>query len=122
MRAYKAHSEFLARARKQGSEVRLLAPVTGETLGVAREISGIVEFKVLDKPFCENFTTVDSNQLVVVETKPEDLRTDRGQDLCIWTTNRLLVELHEKLFERVWNAAPAERLSASKIEQVQGRR
>lgn len=106
VRAYKAHSEFLARASKNGAAVRLLSPITRETAGVAKEISEIVDFKVLDKPFGENFTTIDSHELVVVETKPEDLRTDRGEDQCIWTTNRLLIELHEQLFERVWNAIP----------------
>ena len=62
--------------------------------------------------FGENFTTVDSRELVVVETKPEDLRTDRGQDQCIWTTNRLLVELHEQLFERVWSGMSEAKLPA----------
>lgn len=108
VRAYKAHMEFFAKAQKQGAEVRVLAPVTRETSGVAREISEVVEFKTLDKPFGENFTTIDSRELVVIETKPEDLRTDRGQDQCIWTTNRLLVELHAQLFERVWNTNPKE--------------
>ncbi len=110
VRAYKAHAEFFSKAHKQGAMVRLLSPITRETSGVAKEMSEIVELKTLDKPFGENFMTVDSHELVVVETKPEDLRTDRGQDRCIWTTNRLLVELHDQLFERVWNGLPHHRL------------
>jgi len=50
--------------------------------------------------------------LVVVENRPEDLRTDRGEDKCIWTTNMLLVELHEQLFDRVWNGLPQSKLHA----------
>lgn len=110
VRTYKAHAEILAKARTNGAVVRLLSPVTRETIGVAREISEIVDFKTLDKPFGENFTTIDGRELVVVESLPEDLRTDRGEDRCIWTTNRLLVELHDQLFERVWNNLPQAKL------------
>jgi len=106
VRAYKAHSETFSRARRSGSVIRVLSPVTRETSSVAKEISEIVDFKSIDKPFGENFTTVDSRELVVVESRPDDLRTDRGEDKCIWTTNRLLVELHEQLFDRVWNGLP----------------
>lgn len=104
VRAYKEHSETFEKARKRGATVRILAPITPENYTVAREISEIVDFKRLDKPFGENFVTVDSHELVVIEAKPEDGRTDRGADDAIWTTNRLLVELHEQLFDKVWNA------------------
>jgi sugar-specific transcriptional regulator TrmB len=106
VRAYKAHSEAFERASKRGAVVRILAPITAENYAVAREISEIVDFKRLDKPFGENFVTVDSRELVVVEAKPEDVRTDRGADNSIWTTNRLMVELHEQLFDRAWNSTP----------------
>jgi sugar-specific transcriptional regulator TrmB len=106
VRAYKAHSETFEKARKRGATVRILAPITRENYAVAREISEIVDFKRLDKSFGEDFVTVDSKELVVIEAKPEDVRTDRGADNAIWTTNRLLVELHEQLFDRVWNAIP----------------
>ena len=79
---------------------------------MAEEMSEVVDFKLIDKPFGENFTTVDGRELVVVESHPEDLRTDRGEDKCIWTTNRLLVELHEQLFDRVWNGLPQSKLHA----------
>jgi sugar-specific transcriptional regulator TrmB len=109
VRAYKAHSEAFGKASRKGATVRLLSPVTQETANLAKEISEIVQFKTLDKPFGENFVTVDGSELVVVETMPDDLRTDRGEDRCIWTQNRLLVELHEQLFDRVWNALPQKR-------------
>jgi len=48
---------------------------------------------------------MDGRERVVIGSRPEDLRTDRGSDLAIWTTNKLLIELHEQLFETVWNAA-----------------
>jgi sugar-specific transcriptional regulator TrmB len=110
VRAYKAHCEILEKASKRGADVRVLSPVNSENSGVAREISEVLEFKTLDKPFGENFITIDSRELVVVETKPDDLRTDQGADKAIWTTNRLLVELHDQLFERIWNS-----LSTAKI-------
>ena len=106
IRAYKGHSEILENARKRGATVRFLAPILAENSGVARELSEVVELKQLEKPFTHSFVSVDSEELVVIESRPNDLRTDRGSDLAIWTTNKLLVELHEQLFERVWNSLP----------------
>ena len=103
IRAYKAHCEILEKVNKRGTAVRIIAPVTSDNSPVARELSQVLDFRILDKPFAENFVTVDSRELVVVESKPEDIITDSGVDKAIWTTNRLLVELHDQLFERVWN-------------------
>ena len=106
VRAYKAHSEILESARKRRANVRFLAQISTENSGVARELSEVVELKLLEKPFANNFVSVDSGNLVVIESRPDDLRTDRGSDLAIWTTNKLLIELHEQLFDRVWNSIP----------------
>jgi len=104
VRAYKANCEILERSKKKGAKVRILAPVTSENSIVARELAEVLDFRVLDKAFGESFVTIDSHELVVVESMPEDLRTDQGVDKAIWTTNKLLVELHEQLFEKLWNA------------------
>lgn len=110
IRTYKAHCEILEKINKQGTGVRILSPINSENTGVAKEISEVLDFKILDKPFGENFVTIDTRQLVVVETKPEDMRTDQGVDKAIWTTNRLLVDLHDQLFDRIWNSLPAPKL------------
>jgi sugar-specific transcriptional regulator TrmB len=107
VRAYKAHSEILEGARKRGAVVRFLAQISVENAGVAREFGEIVDLKSLDKPFANNFVSVDARELVVIESKPDDLNIDRGSDSAIWTTSRLLVELHEQLFDRVWISLPA---------------
>ena len=107
IRAYKAHSEILENVRRRGAIVRVLSPITTENSGVARELGEIVEVKRLDKSFGTSFVSVDARELVVIESRPEDLRTDRGMDLAIWTTNKLLIELHEQFFERIWNTSPA---------------
>jgi sugar-specific transcriptional regulator TrmB len=106
IRTYKANCEVLEKATKKGAAVRILAPITAENSLVARELSEVFDFRILDKPFGESFVTVDSHELVVVESIPDDLRTDQGLDKAIWTTNKLLVELHDQLFEKVWNALP----------------
>jgi len=105
IRAYKAHSEVLERARKQGVVVRVLSSISSENSTIAKELSEVVEVKRVDTPFSASFASVDARELLVIESKPDDLRTDRGSDLAIWTTNKLLVELHEQFFERVWNAS-----------------
>jgi sugar-specific transcriptional regulator TrmB len=105
IRVYKAHSEVLENARKRGAEVRVLSSITPENSGVARELAEVVQVKRLDKGFHSNFVSVDAQQLVVIDSRPEDLRTDRGTDRAIWTTNKMLIELHEQFFERVWSLA-----------------
>jgi len=110
VRTYKAHCDILEKASDRGVAVRIIAPVTSENAVVAREIAEVLEFKSLDKPFGQNFVTVDSRELIVIETMPEDLRTDQGADKGLWTTNRLVVELHGELFDRLWNAIPLRKL------------
>jgi sugar-specific transcriptional regulator TrmB len=107
IRAYKAHSEIFESAKKTGVTIRFLAQISKENAGVAGELREIVELKRLDKPFAYGFVSVDSQELVIIESRPDDLRTDRGTDLAIWTTNKHLVELYEQLFERLWNTIPS---------------
>lgn len=107
IRIYKMQSELLEKAKRNGAAVRILAPISSENSGVAEQLSEIAEIRRLERPFAANFVSVDSRELVVVDSRPDDLRTDRGSDLAIWTTNKLLIELHDQLFDRVWNALPA---------------
>lgn len=110
VRAYKGHCDILEKVRENGADVHVLSPLNAENAGVAREISEVLEFKVLDKPFGQNFVTVDGRELVVIETMPEDLRTDQGSDKGVWTTNRIIVELHDQLFDRLWNSIPTKKM------------
>jgi sugar-specific transcriptional regulator TrmB len=102
IRAYKAHSDVLEKARKQGATVRVISPISPENASVAEEFSEIVDLRQIESPLTASFISVDTHELVVIESKPDDLRTDRGSDTAIWTSNRLLVELHEQLFDMVW--------------------
>jgi sugar-specific transcriptional regulator TrmB len=103
VRAYKGHCDMLEKVSKRGVGVHILSPVNSQNAGVAREISAILEFKALDSALAQNFVTVDGRELVVIETSPEDFRTDQGADRGVWTTNRIMVELHDQLFDRLWN-------------------
>jgi sugar-specific transcriptional regulator TrmB len=103
VRAYKGHCDMLEKVSKRGVGVHVLSPVNSENAGVAREISEILEFKALDRALGQNFVTVDGRQLLIIETSPEDFRTDQGADRGVWTTNSVMVELHDQLFDRLWN-------------------
>jgi hypothetical protein len=67
------------------------------------EFSEIVTFKSIPESLA-TFVCVDSRELVVLESRPDDVRTDQGSDVAVWTTNRLLVELFEKLFNEIWRS------------------
>jgi sugar-specific transcriptional regulator TrmB len=107
IRLYKAQAEVLETAKKQGVAVRLLAPITTENAGVAQQLAEIIDIKKLEKPFRNIFAAVDGAELIIVESKPEDLRTDRGSDFAIWTKNKLMIELYEDFFERFWKTTPS---------------
>jgi hypothetical protein len=106
VRVYKTHSEALEEAKNRGVIVRLAAPISSENSAVAKEFAEVVELRKLDKPFGPSFVSVDARQLVIVESKPDDLKTDRGFDVAIWTTHGLIVQAHEELFERMWSTLP----------------
>jgi sugar-specific transcriptional regulator TrmB len=114
VRAYKAHSEVLEEAKNRGVIVRLLSPISSENSAVAKEFAEVIELRQIDKPFGANFVSVDARQLVVMESKPDDLKTDRGFDRAIWTTNRLIAEVHDELFGRMWNTLPLFKAASKK--------
>jgi hypothetical protein len=70
------------------------------------QFSEIVDFKPTIQPLT-SFVCVDSKELAVLDSRPDDVRTDQGSDVAVWTTNKLLVELFEKLFDEVWRSKPA---------------
>jgi len=112
IRAYRLHADALEHAAKKGAKVRLLSPVTTENSSLVTEFSEIVDFKPTQDPL-SSFVCVDSKDLVVVESRPDDVRTDQGTDVAVWTTNRLLVELFEKLFDEVWQNKPGKQIKQS---------
>jgi sugar-specific transcriptional regulator TrmB len=114
VRAYKAHAEAFERAKKQGATVRLLSPINSTNSSIANEFSAIAELKKNDEalPF---FVSVDSKHFIVVESRPEDASTDRGYDEALWTTNKLVVELFEQLFDRVWKHLPSKQSKSSEV-------
>ena len=113
IRAYKAQADILDGARERDVRVRILAPMSPENRVIAEQLAEIVELRTIDRPFATSFVSVDSEQLIVVDSKPDDLYVDRGLDAAIWTINKLLVDLYEQLFERVWNYLPQLEIRAS---------
>jgi sugar-specific transcriptional regulator TrmB len=105
IRAYHTHAEAIERAGKRGAKVRFLSPVTTENSALATQFSQIADFKTIQKPLA-NFVCVDSKELVVIDSRPDDIRTDQGSDVAVWTTNRIFVELFEQLFDEIWRNIP----------------
>ena len=105
IRAFRAHSDGLEKAGKRGALVRILASISAENTGVARELSHIAQLRKLEGSLASSFVSVDSKELVIIESKPDDLRTDRGSDSAIMTTNKLLIELSAALFDQIWKSS-----------------
>jgi sugar-specific transcriptional regulator TrmB len=105
VRAYKAHAQHLENVTKRGVAVRVLAQASKESHIVARELAAIIRIRKTTKPLAVNFVCVDGRELVVIDDCPNDFDVETGTDTAAWTKNRLLVQLYENLFERVWENA-----------------
>ena len=107
VRLYKAHAECLENARKRGVTARLLAQMTKDIRSVAMELATVVKIRRTASPLGVNFICIDGRELVVIENSPGDFDVEKGGDTAAWTTNRLLVEVCESLFDREWeNSSP----------------
>ncbi|HXZ97798.1 MAG TPA: helix-turn-helix domain-containing protein [Candidatus Acidoferrum sp.] len=105
VRAYKAHAEHLESVAKHGAAVRVLAQTSKDNHAVVQEMAAIVKIRKTTKPLTANFVCIDGRELVVIENSPNDFNVETGADTAAWTTNHLLVQLYENLFERVWENA-----------------
>jgi sugar-specific transcriptional regulator TrmB len=105
VRAYKAHAEHLENVAKRGTAVRVLAQTSKDNHAVVQEMVAIVKIRKTTKPLTANFVCIDGRELVVIENSPNDFNVETGTDTAAWTTNHLLVQLYENLFERVWENA-----------------
>jgi hypothetical protein len=119
VRAYKAHSEVLEAAKKRGVVVRMLSPVSSENAAVAEEFSETVELRRIEKTPSESSVSVDTRELLVIESNPDDLKTDRGFDLAVWSTNKLIVQLHDDFFEHMWSKLLPSRDAIEKNRQLE---
>jgi sugar-specific transcriptional regulator TrmB len=107
VRAYKAHAEYLEKVGKRGVAVRVLAQTSKDAHLVTQELAVVLKIRRTTKPLAANFVCVDGQELVVIEDSPGDFDVERGRDKAAWTTNKLLVQLYENLFERIWeNSSP----------------
>lgn len=104
VRAYNRHCDALEKARKKGAVIRILSPISSENNSVAQEFAAILPLRKF-KSTVVGFVSVDKQHLVVYECIPNDLNTNRGSDLAIWTTNKLTIQLHDQLFDNMWNTA-----------------
>jgi hypothetical protein len=106
IRAYKAVSELLEQAAQRNVALRLIAPVTQENATVAREFNEVVEIRRLDTSPAAEFLTVDAKEMMFVEPKPDDLKTDRGSDVGVATNNSVIVQFSRELLDRLWITLP----------------
>lgn len=105
IRAYRANSESLEKARKRGVDVRILSAISPDNAAVVHEMGEIANIQTIEKTFpakFANFVSVDSSELLISEVKPDDLSTDRGSDFAVWNRNKLVVGLHDQLFTHLW--------------------
>lgn len=109
IRAYKAASEALEKARSRKVGIYLMAAITPENAAVAREFGELLQIRRLQKPPVMEFASSDSREMMFIDSRPDDLKTDRGADIGVWTTNRYVVQFHKDILDQLWpSLAPLE--------------
>jgi hypothetical protein len=107
VRAYKTHADCLDEARRRGVTVRLLAQTNKDTRSLARELAAIVDIRKAGRPLDADFICVDSREVIVINDTPGSYDAANVEDKAAWTTNRLLVEAQEHLFDTAWENSSA---------------
>lgn len=102
IRAYKGASEALEKARSRKVAIYLLSAITSENAAVAREFGELFQIRRLQKPPAMEFASSDSREMMFIDSRPDDLKTDRGADIGVWTTNRFVVQFHKDILEQLW--------------------
>lgn len=107
IRAYKANSEAIEKARARKVSVYLLSVITSENAAVAREFGEILQIRRLQKPPAMEFASVDSKEMMFIDSRPDDLKTDRGADVGVWTTSPQIVRFHKDILDHLTQNLPA---------------
>lgn len=116
VRAYKAHSESLEKAADRGVKIRMIASVTQGNASVARELSQVID--VRNNPvLLPKFTAVDSAEIFFLEETPDDLNVTGSQDTSTWTNEPLIVKIHERFFDQLWQTLPSLETKRKKLEK-----
>jgi HTH-type transcriptional regulator, sugar sensing transcriptional regulator len=102
VRAYKTHADCLDEAKRRGVIVRLLAQTNKETRSLARELAAIVNIRQAGRPLDADFICVDGREVIVINDTPGNYDAANGKAKAAWTTNSLLVEAQENLFDTAW--------------------
>lgn len=101
IRAYKAFSNILEKARRMKVDVRVMAPLTAENKTAIQEFSEIIKIKV-ENTILPRYIIIDGKEIMFIDATPNNLIIEDGQDIGTWTDDPFLAQMYRKLFLNIW--------------------
>ena len=85
--------------KKKGVKVRIAAPITKESISVARELSKLAELKHVDK-LASRFCIVDGKELTFMLMHDDNVHP--SYDVGVWVSTPYFASALENMFELAW--------------------
>jgi len=101
VRYYKSHADLFEQARSRGVRISMIAAVTQDNQKVARELKALLNLKSFEDLPAVTYVSVDSREMLVVESSPDNYDEKKGKDIGVYTDNPLLVRMLEALFDKL---------------------
>jgi sugar-specific transcriptional regulator TrmB len=101
IRFYKSYSDVFEKAVKRNLDVRIIAPLSPENKSSLKELSKILRVKTTDLPLPQ-YVCTDFNEMIFVDTIPDNHDAQEGIDIGSWTDDPLLVRIHRESFLKIW--------------------
>lgn len=106
VRFYNYFSDKASEFRSRDVNVRFIAPITPDTMDIAKKLSYLVELRRIDELPYIRFVLVDSREILFAEY-PEDDFKSTGKETGIWIKQEDLARMMRTLFENTWkNTSP----------------
>jgi len=91
----------LEKARKRGVAIRVAAPITGQNIKLAKQLSKIAEVRdTSHKSVNGRFAIIDSDQLMFMLT--DDATIHPNYDVAVWISTDFFARSMEQMFDLAW--------------------
>ncbi len=102
-RMFRRHGKLYKEISDQGTNFRLMAPVTERNEKAIKELENFMEVKNF-KNNPAKLMLVDTREVIFFAFNPDDLNIEVGNDVGFWTNYRVFVETIACLVENTWNS------------------
>ncbi len=106
MRGIQALADFLMPllrdAKVRGAKIRVIAPITSENTESARKLVPVSQLRYSESLGRAEIIIADGRQLMLYQRTPEDVSSNVGVDIGIWTNSIRFTETMSESYNAMW--------------------